>query len=723
MSLADLPMPPRRVSGVSTCVTPSDHGLNQMTTRLRAASDVGGTFTDLVSYGPNLEDGTPGSVQIAKADTTPPEFEQGVMNAMEKAGLAPADLDFFAHGSTVVINALTERKGARTGLITTAGFRDVLEIARGNRPDLFNFNFHKPRPFVDRHLRAELVERSNFKGELVKPVNLGPLPSLLDRFRAEGVEAIAVAFLHAYVNPDNERRTVDAIRAAWPEITVLASHEVSREWREYERTNTTVLSAYVSPIARRYIERLERRLADAGFAHSPYMMQSNGGIATVNAAKANPITMVESGPASGIYAASYIGQQIGEPNLIVLDIGGTTAKCTLIENGQIKVSTDYYIERDSQNPGYPVQTPVSEIVEIGNGGGSIAWVDAGGKLHVGPQSSGARPGPAAYGRGGTRPTTTDANLLLGRIDPASFVGGEVEPNWQAVDAAFAPLCDTLGLSKEELARGVVRIANANMTTALRLVSTNKGHDPRDFALMAFGGGGAMHAVALAEELKVPRVIIPVNSSVFSAWGMLLTDLRRDYIRTKLILLSPGSFDAVRATFSEIEAEALHDFSAEDRVSTPIFEYRADLRYVGQEHTVGIVFPLEGAAPIEEAITAFHDAYEKRFTYRLDAAVQLVNFHLIAIVPIEKPEIAERVPTGLLLADATKGTRTVDFDTHGIHQATIYDGLRLEPGMSLCGPAVIQEPAVTLPLPPGARAEIDRLGNYHVYLSQVEGPQP
>ncbi|MDR6146195.1 N-methylhydantoinase A [Sphingomonas sp. SORGH_AS870] len=690
---------------------------------VRAASDVGGTFTDLVYYAIDKDTGRPGVIQIAKADTTPPAFEQGVINAMDKAGLDTAALDFFVHGSTVVINALTERKGVRTALITTKGFRDVIEIARGNRPDLFNFNFQKPRPFVDRYLRAELVERSNFKGEMATPVDLAPLPSILDFFRAKGVEAIAVAFLHAYANPENERRTVEAIRAAWPEVAVLASHEVSREWREYERTNTTVLSAYVSPIARRYIERLESRLADGGFAGKPYMMQSNGGIATVDAAKANPITMVESGPASGIYAAAYLGRQIGEPNLIVLDIGGTTAKCTLIEHGQIKVSTDYYIERDGKSPGYPVQTPVSEIVEIGNGGGSIAWVDAGGKLHVGPQSAGARPGPAAYGRGGTQPTTTDANLLLGRIDPASFVGGEVEPDWGAVDAAFTPLCEKLAIEKAELARGVIRIANANMTTALRLVSTNKGYDPRDFALMAFGGGGAMHAVALAEELKVPRVIIPVNSSVFSAWGMLLTDLRRDYIRTKLTQLLPDSLESVRAVFAEIEADAVRDFAAEAQGRAPLFEYRADLRYVGQEHTVGITFPIEGADPVSEAIVAFHQAHEKRFTYRLDAAVQLVNFHVIATLPVDKPDLAERDVTGLCLADAIKGRRTVDFDTRGIHEATIYDGLKLEPGMSLEGPAVIQEPAVTLPLPPGTRAGIDRFGNYHVHLGQPEGIRP
>jgi N-methylhydantoinase A len=682
---------------------------------MRAASDVGGTFTELVFYDVDAATGRPGAIQVAKADTTPPEFERGVLDAMAKAGLSPSDLGFFAHGSTVVINALTERKGVKTALITTQGFRDVLEIARGNRPDLFNFNFQKPKPFVERYLRAELSERSSFKGELRTPVDLAPLPALLDRFRREGVEAIAISFLHAYANPENERRTSEAIRAAWPEVAVLASHEISREWREYERTSTAVLSAYVSPIARRYIDSLERKLGEEGFGGSLYMMQSNCGIATVEAAKANPITMVESGPASGIYAAAYLGREIGERNLIVLDIGGTTAKCTLIEDGQIKVTTEYYIERDGKSPGYPIQTPVSEIVEIGNGGGSIAWIDAGGKLHVGPHSAGARPGPAAYGRGGSNPTTTDANLLLGRIDPKSFVGGEVEPDWQAVHDAFAPLCERLAMTERELARGVVRIANANMTTALRLVSTNKGYDPRDFALLAFGGGGAMHAVALAQELKVPKVIIPVNSSVFSAWGMLLTDLRRDYVRTRLTAMTADAIGSIRSVFAEMETQAAGDFRTDGITAAPRFEHRAALRYAGQEHTVDIAFPIASEDPTAAAIALFHDAHEKRFTYRMDNAVELVNFHLVAILEVEKPELAERDRTGASIEDARIGMREVDFDQAGVHDAQIFDGLRMEPGMTLVGPAVIQEPAVTLPIPPGVRAEVDAYGSYHIHI--------
>lgn len=687
---------------------------------MRAASDVGGTFTDLVYYDYDQETGKSGPVKIAKADTTPPNFEQGVMNAIHKMGINLEDMCFFAHGSTVIINALTERKGVKTALITTKGFRDVLEIARGNRPDLFNFNFRKPKPFVDRYLRLELEERVNYKGEMEKPVDLFPLSAQLEFLKSEGVEAIAVSFLHAYVNAENENMVIRKIKELWPEVSVLASSEISREWREYERTNTTVLSAYVHPISQKYIESLEKKLAGEGFKEHPYMMQSNGGIATVESAKNNPITMVESGPASGIFAAAYLGNMINEKNLVVLDIGGTTAKCALIEDGDVKVTTEYYIEKDNRSPGYPIQTPVSEIVEIGNGGGSIAWTDKGGKLHVGPQSAGAMPGPAAYGRGGTKPTTTDSNLILGRIDKDCFVGGEVEPDMDAVRKAFAPIMSDLNVSLEEAARGVVRIANANMTNALRLVSTNKGYDPRDFALVAFGGGGAMHAVALAEELKVSRVIVPVNSSVFSAWGMLLTDLRRDYLQTHPVMLSDENTQEIEEVFQVLKNKAVTDYTQDgvDRRQDIIFEYLADLRYAGQEHTVKLSLPLndQGKVNAEKAIASFHDAHEKRFTYRLDAAVQLVNFHLIAKIEVPKPEIVKKEVTGRSLQETIIHEREVDFDQHGKHETVVYDGLKLEPGMTFFGPAIIQEPSATLVISPGHRANVDEFGNYIIHLN-------
>ena len=687
---------------------------------MRVATDVGGTFTDLVYYCIDKNSGEVSELGTAKVDTTPPNFEQGVMNALTKAHLAPAEFDFFAHGTTVVINALTERKGVKTALITTKGFRDVLEIARGNRPDLFNFNFRKPKPFVERYLRAEIDERISYKGELQKPVDLEPLAELVEYFRTEQVEAIAVCLLHAYINAENEVKVVNRLKELAPDISVLASHEISREWREYERTNTTVLSAYIHPIAKRYMESLESKLVDSGCTKSPYIMQSNCGISTISSAKNNPISMVESGPASGIYAAAHLGNIINERNLIVLDIGGTTAKCTLIEDGEIRITTDYYIEKNKKSPGYPIQTPVSEIVEIGNGGGSIAWIDEGQKLHVGPQSAGAFPGPAAYGKGGTHPTTTDANLVLGRIDKNSFVGGEIEPDMAALNQAFQPLMDQLDMGIEELARGVIRIANFNMTNALRLVSTNKGYDPRDFSLIAFGGGGAMHAVALAEELKVPKVIVPVNSAVFSAWGMLLTDLRRDYVQTRPLTLLEENLADIKQTYQSLQQEAAEDFSADEidlSGQTISFEHYADMRYAGQEHTVKVTFPItdQGLIDLPAATDGFHEAHEHRFTYRLDTAVQLVNFHLVAKVLVAKPNPAKKQVTGLALEDTIMHTRSVDFDQHGIYEATIYDGLKLEPGMELSGPAVIQEPSTTLVVSPEHRVTVDEYGNYHVKL--------
>lgn len=688
-----------------------------MSKRLRVASDVGGTFTDMVWCEIDASTGQAGTVRAVKADTTPPDFEQGVLAAIAKAGVDLGAVDFLAHGSTVVINALTERKGARTGLVTTAGFRDVLEIARGNRPDLFNFNFRKPPPFVERHLRREVDERTNVLGEVVRPPNLDDLPPIAAYFRSQGVTAVALCFLHAYANPANEQRVAARLRALMPDVSVIASHEISREWREYERTSTTVLSAYVAPTVESYVGALQRGLSDRGLAGAPYIMQSNGGIATVSAVQRNPITMVESGPASGIFAAAALGRLIDEPDLLVLDIGGTTAKCALIEDGEVKVGTDYYIERDRKRPGYPIQTPVAEIVEIGNGGGSIAWIDDGDKLHVGPRSAGARPGPAAYGRGGDQPTTTDANLLLGRIDPATFVGGEVVPDWAAIDRAFAPLARRLKMDNDQLAAGIVRIANANMVNALRLVSTNKGYDPRDFALLVCGGGGAMHGVALAEELGVRHVIVPVNSSAFSAWGMLLSDLRRDYLRTSLIDLDDGADTRVAALFAELEAAASTDFEQDGAGEPPLFEHFADMRYLGQEHTVKV--PLAGEGGVAGLIARFHALHERRYTYRLDGAVQLVNAHLVARVIVPKPALPERAVTGAPLAAAHIGTRRVSFDRHGDHEAAIYDGLALEPGMDFAGPAVVQEPSATLVVPPRHRVSIDLFGNYHVHLGAAE----
>lgn len=684
---------------------------------IRVATDVGGTFTDLVYCEFDEITGEVGEVATQKSDTTPPRFEEGILNVVAKAKIDLSAVTFFVHGSTVVINALTERKGARTALITTQGFRDVLEIARGNRPDVFNFHFQKPVPFVARHLRREVVERTDYTGRILTQPDFAGLPDILKDFRAEGIEAIAVCFLHSYANPENERSVKAEIAKLWPEVSVVASHEICREWREYERTSTTVLASYVHPVANRYLDRLETKLTEDGLKGRMFVMQSNGGIASIRGARANPIALVESGPASGMLGALSLGKVIGERNMIALDIGGTTAKCALIENSHVQLTTDYKIEWTRSHPGYPIKTPVVDLVEIGNGGGSIAWVDEGGRMHVGPKSAGAMPGPACYGRGGVQPTTTDANLVLGRIDSDNILGGEIVPDMDNVRSAFGKLATAMNVSVDEVARGIIRIANANMVNALKLVSLNRGYDPREFSLIAFGGGGAMHAASLANELQIPKVIIPVNPSVFSAWGMLMTDLRRDYVRTRLLQLRADMMREIGAMFAELALEATRDF-AEDGIGKDrvVFEHFAELRYVGQEHGVRVRIPsrLDHADALGEVAQLFHEGHEREYTFRMDHSIELINFHLVAYGLIGKSGLTRRVKAGRCLTDALRKHRCVDFDDMGLHETPIYSRALLEPGMAISGPAIIEEPATTILVPPVNRAEVDDFGNILIY---------
>jgi len=687
------------------------------TSIVRVATDVGGTFTDLVYFRTDSATGVQ-EVLTAKADTTPPHFERGVLDVIAKAGVDIAAVDFVAHGTTVVINALTERKGAKVALITTTGFRDSIEIARGNRPDFFNLAYRKPVPFVPRYLRSELPGRMTYLAQEREPLDLGGLPAILEHFRREKVEAIAVCLLHSYANPEHELRVVAAIRTSWPEIPVVASHQITREWREYERTNTAVLSAYVQPIAERYLTALAGGLQSRGFKGLLYVMQSNCGVDSLERSSAVPITMVESGPASGFWGAAELGRLIGVPNVLALDIGGTTAKCSLIEDGQVKIMTDYWIERSSLSAGYPIMVPVVDLVEIGNGGGSIAWLDDFKKLHVGPRSAGASPGPAAYGRGGTHATTTDANLALGRINAEFFCGGTVEADLEAVDSALDEIAKPLGMTRIEAARGIVRIANSNMVNALKLVSMNRGHDPRDFALVAFGGGGPMHAVALATELSISHVIVPRAADVFSAWGMLMSELRRDYFATRLVSFTDAQIRVIDQLGAELIDMVVSQFAEEHIDVTRVrFQRFGKFRYENQEHHVEIPLP-EGHLDVHaiKAVTAaFHAAYEREYTYRLDAPVEFVGLHLVARADIGKLEPVKLPKTNRRVADTRKGRREVDYALEGVHTADIYDGDLVEPGMQLEGPAVIEMRGTTVLIHPHNQVRMDDYGNIHIHL--------
>jgi N-methylhydantoinase A len=686
-------------------------------TSLRAATDVGGTFTDLVTFSTDPETGRQ-EILTAKSDTTPPDFERGVLDVLAKSGIATSDIVFLAHGTTLVINAITERKGVKTGLITTAGFRDSLEIARGNRPDYFNLHYEKPPPFVPRYLRREVPGRLTHDGREREPLDLAGLPAIVADFRADGVEAVAICLLHAYSDPSHEQAVLERVRELWPEASAVASHQITREWREYERTSTAVLSAYVQPVAERYLTRLATGVREAGFDGQLYIMQSNCGVDSVDKTKAIPITMVESGPASGFWGAAELGRLIGEPNVLALDIGGTTAKCSLIEGGHVKVISDYWIERSRLSAGYPIMVPVVDLVEIGNGGGSIAWVDDFGKLHVGPRSAGAVPGPAAYGRGGTAATTTDANLELGRINRDYFCGGDIEADMAAAGRALDGVAEKLGVNRAEAARGVVRIANNNMVNALKLISVNRGYDPRDFTLVAFGGGGGMHAVALAGELGIRKVVVPRAADVFSAWGMLMSDLRRDYFLTRLIDLAAANAARLDGVFAELSAAALEQFAAEGIAADSVtFRCNANLRYTNQEHGVEIALPGGpiDAAAVEAIEASFHESYEREYTYRLDTSVEFVGGHLVAVAEVGKLEPATLPVTGRPLAHASKGTRTVDYATEGIHEAEIYDGELLEPGASFSGPAIVETRGTTTVVHPENEARVDELGNLLIVL--------
>jgi N-methylhydantoinase A len=682
---------------------------------LRVATDIGGTFTDLVFVTPD------GEVVTGKSHTTPAQFEQGVMDVMAASDVKPGEFASFVHGTTIVINAITERKGAKVGLLTSEGFRDILEIGRGARPDFFNLEYRKPDPFVPRHLRREVKGRTNYKGIETTPLDLSGLPAILEDFRAEGVEAIAISFINSYANPAHEEAALARINELWPEISAVASHQITREWREYERTSTAVLSAYVQPVAHRYLDRLTGALYDAGMRCTPYIMQSNCGVDTVKSARQIPITMVESGPASGIWGAAALSRLIGELDAIAIDVGGTTAKCGLITGGQVKLNTNYQIGRTETSAGYPAMVPVVDLVEIGQGGGSIAWVDEFQRLHVGPQSAGAVPGPVSYGIGGTEATTTDANLALGCINPHYFCGGMLEADMDGVDRALDQLAATLGTSRQEAARGIVRIANNNMVNAIKLISVNRGHDPRDFTLIAFGGGGGMHACVLARELNISKVVIPKQSSVFSAWGMLLSDLRRDYLQTHIVDLSAeGAAAQLDEELRQLEEKALQEYAAEDidRARVHFLRY-GRCRYQNQEHSVEIVLP-DGditAGQIEAIRQRFDTDYEREYTYTLDAPVELVAYHLVAIAEVDKLKLEKLPTTGRKLEDAVKMQREVDYAEAGSHLATIYNGDALEPGMSFVGPAIIEEYGATTVIPPGLPCRVDDYGNYHIHTTQ------
>lgn len=670
---------------------------------MRVATDIGGTFTDLVAVDEE------GKITVGKSNTTPSNFEKGIFDVIDKADISFNDIEMFFHGTTVVINALTEKQGVKTGLITTEGFRDVLEIARGNRPDLFNVKYKKPTPIIERHLRKEVSERLNYKGEVERKLDLKEVDEILDYFKGEGVEAIAVSLLHSYKNNNHEKEIAKHIERNWPEVHVTTSSELSKEWREYERTSTAALNAYVKPIANDYLNNLEEKLKGKGAGKNNYIMQSNGGTSTFDVAKMSPINMVESGPVAGIFGASILGEMLGEKNLIVLDIGGTTAKCSLVENNNVKISTDYNLEQTQQYAGYPLKVPVVDIVEIGNGGGSIAWIDDSGSIKVGPKSAGAEPGPISYGQGGDSPTTTDANVLLGRLSLENF---ESSTDLESIKQSFqSKLGDELNADTDELAMGIVKIANSNMLNALKLVSIRKGYDPRDFTMVAIGGGGPMHSQDLARELGVKKVIIPSTSPVFASWGMLMSDLRHDYSQTLLAKTDELSFEKINNEYERIIEDAKNTLSKEGMDESNIVVTKSlDMRYVGQEHTVEVTVPFDkmNLNNINEVIQNFHENHERLYTYTLpENGTEIVNIKVKVLGKIEKPKMSkEKINVG----EKHLGKRSVFFEESGWIEVDVYAKDFLDDTDKVNGPAIIEEQTSSTVINKGDVLTKDGYGN-------------
>jgi len=646
------------------------------------AVDIGGTFTDLIGF----DDGSRAFVQ-AKSLSTPADLTLGVINCLRESGLDAGKIDELIHGSTVAINTLIERKGANTGLVVTRGTRDVYVIGRGNRPESYNLFFHRHRPLVSRRLTLEVAERMLAGGEVCTPLNKANVAKACKVLKANGIEAVAVCFLHAYANPDHERIAGAMIRKAMPQAYVSLSHEILREYREFERLSTTVVNAYIGPKVGGYVKNLKASLGRIGFAGDLSIMRSNGGVMTPEVATARPVAMMESGPVGGIIASARVGVQLGFPNVISFDMGGTTAKASLVRAGEPTLAPGYYV--GGYSSGHPVMLPMIDVVEVGAGGGSIAWRDDVGVLKVGPHSSGADPGPICYAAGGTEPTITDANVVLGRLDPDNFLGGTMK-----LDAAGAAhgikkkIADPLKLQTIAAAQAIIDIANSKMSLAVREVSVAKGYDPRDFALVASGGAGPLHVCAVARELHIPTVIVPLFPSHFSALGMLMADERHDFIRTIYSDLASVDFTKLVAVHEDMVAEAK---TALRHGIDPQYQVQLDIRYVGQEFTLSIPVELTQLKRGDRSgiRVAFDRLYDQRYAHHSpDEPVELVNFRLSAIGKRPKLRLPALSTSG---AAMPRAERPIYFSSAASPlMAKIYRRQDLRAGAQIPGPALIQE---------------------------------
>ena len=688
----------------------------------RIGVDTGGTFTDLV-----VLDEAGGGVQLVKLSSTPSDpslaFSRVVEQAVAQLSVEPALVNYLVHGTTVATNTIIEGNGARTALLTTDGFRDVLEIARQIRPELYDVFTDKPPPLVPRRLCRGIPERLDYRGEVLQHLDEDAVRTTVRELIHAQVESIAVCLLHAYQNPVHERRVRELIREVSDDVSVSLSSDLCPEMREYYRTSTTVINALLVPIVARYIERIEQRMHNQGVTTGVHLMTSAGGMITADEACTAPVQLIESGPAAGVTAAARLGMNAGFDNVISFDMGGTTAKTGLIEGGEPRVAAHFEVGPAAmvadRAAGYPVRTPVIDLVEIGAGGGSVAWIDPGGGLRVGPRSAGADPGPACYGNGQELPTVTDANLVLGRLDPNYFVGGQMTLNVHLAAAAVDRIAHQLGMQRLQAANGILQIANANMVSAIQLVSVQRGFDPREFTLVAFGGAGPLHANALARESKIPTILIPPSPGVASAWGLLVCDLRFDLVQPFLRRIQAEPMDDDRlqlnTDFASLIARAKEKLDRQGVAEADQqIQLSFDMRYVGQSFELNVPnrqWPIEDSYPHDVA-TSFHAAHQQAYGHATASeSVEIVSLRATATGRIPHPRVNELPKCTTDSSMAIRQRRQVFFATlGGLTDCPVYDRYRLQFGHAISGPAIVDEVDSTTVIEPGYGAEVDRFGN-------------
>ncbi|OYX43964.1 MAG: methylhydantoinase [Rhodobacterales bacterium 32-67-9] len=678
----------------------------------RVGVDSGGTFTDVCMF-----DEATGRIAVWKVSSTPDDpsrgIAQGVGEGMTECTGSPDDpaaaIAYLGHGTTVATNALITHRGARVGLLTTGGFRDLLEIGRQKRPDLYDLFAEKPRTLVPRELRIELPERVLHTGEIETPLDEEAVRVAARALKDAGVEAVAICFLYAFVNPTHEKAAKRIVVEEMPGVFLCASHEIAPEFREFERLSTATVNAYLGPIMHRYISRLTPRLADLGLPVAPHLTQSNGGVVRFEVAAETPVRAVLSGPSTGVVAAQAIGARAGFGDLITFDMGGTSSDVALMANGQTTQTNESVVH------GYPIKAPMLDIHTVGAGGGSIARIDTGGLLKVGPESAGADPGPVCYGRGAAEPTVTDANIVLQVLNPTHLLDGRMEVHRDLALDAIGKMADSLGMSVMDVAQGIISVVTANMAKAIRVISVQRGHDPRGYALMAFGGAGPLHAVRLAQELGMSTVVIPRNPGILCAMGLLLTDLRADFSTTRLVPLETGNLDTIAATIARVQAEASDWFDNEEideprRQSTA----RVDMRYEGQNYELSIPVPEE---PVTDATLGalrqgFTEAHTRMYGFAVpDERILCVTFRAEATGLVRKAELPERPLGGPDATGAITGAREVWYpETGGFTETTLYARDLLAPGMTFAGPAIVEQMDTTTLIPPGVTARVDVLDN-------------